>query len=51
MGMVKSARFALPMSNCAIGETVCYFAKLNKNSSPNWRDVSLVVISDVTSSM
>ena len=33
---VQSVRLALPISNCAIGETVCYFAKINKHSSPNW---------------
>ena len=50
VGMVLSARLALPIANC-IGETVCYLAKINKiNSSPNWRNVILVVISDVISS-
>ena len=49
MGMVQSARLALPISNSVIGETVCYFAKISKNSSPNWRNVILVVISDVFS--
>ena len=28
--MVQSARLALPIANCAIGETVCYLAKMNK---------------------
>ena len=47
MGMVQSASLALPISNCAIGETVCNLAKINKNSSPNWQKIILVVINDV----
>ena len=50
VGMVQFARVALPIANCAIGDTVCYLAKINKNSSPNWRNFILIVISDVISS-
>ena len=47
---MQSARLALPIVNYAINETVCFLAKMNKNSSPIWRNVISVVISDVISS-
>jgi len=50
VGMVQSAKLALPIAICAISETVCYFAKINiKKSSANWRNVILAVISEVIS--
>ena len=42
-------RLALSIAICAIGETVFYLAKINKNSSPNWRNVISVIIIDVIS--
>jgi len=34
--LLTSTKLALPIAICAIGETVCYLAKMNKNYSPNW---------------
>ena len=42
-----TSRLALSIAICAVGETVFYLAKINKNSSPNWRNVIFVIIIDV----
>ena len=33
-----TSRLALPIANCAIGETVSHLAKGKQNSSPIWRN-------------
>ena len=42
-------RWALSITNCTIGETVCYLAKINEISLPNWRNIISVIIIDVIS--
>ena len=42
-----SSRLALPIANCAIGETVSHLAKGKQNSSPIWRNAFTIMLTRI----